>query len=173
MAKFYRTECFRQIGGFVPHVMWDGIDCHRCRMLGWIARSWDEPDLRFVHLRPMGSSDRGWWRGRKRHGFGQHFMGTGLTYMTASALYRMARPPYVVGGLAMWLGYVSSLLAGRPRYDDPGFRAFLRKYQWDGLLRGKRRATQRLDDRGEALWRRRAEGQREVGVAKTVEPEVA
>src|SRR5262249_45981366 len=28
MAKFYRVACFRQIGGFVPEVMWDGIDCH-------------------------------------------------------------------------------------------------------------------------------------------------
>src|SRR5262245_58939979 len=30
MTKFYRTECFRQVG-FVQAVMWDGIDCHRCR----------------------------------------------------------------------------------------------------------------------------------------------
>ena len=37
MVKFYRTECFTQIGGFVRELMWDGIDCHRCRMLGWIA----------------------------------------------------------------------------------------------------------------------------------------
>ena len=37
MTKFYRTACFREIGGFVREVMWDGIDCHRCRMLGWIG----------------------------------------------------------------------------------------------------------------------------------------
>jgi len=59
MIKFYRTKCFTQIGGFVRQVMWDGIDCHRCRMLGWIACSWDEPELRFTHLRPMGSSHKG------------------------------------------------------------------------------------------------------------------
>ena len=54
MTKFYRVRCFQDIGGFVRQVMWDGIDNHRCRMLGWKACSWDEPDLRFVHLRPMG-----------------------------------------------------------------------------------------------------------------------
>jgi hypothetical protein len=48
MTKFYRVECFREIGGFVPHVMWDGIDCHRCRMLGWTAQSFDEPEPRYV-----------------------------------------------------------------------------------------------------------------------------
>ena len=150
--KFYRTSCFRQIGGFVREVMWDGIDCHRCRMLGWIALSWDDPDVRVTHLRPMGSSHVGIWTGRKRHGHGQHFMGTGLAYMTASAVRRMARPPWVVGGLAMWWGFVESLLAGRPRLDDPAFRRFLRSYQWRALLRGKRRTVASLDAHGAASW---------------------
>ena len=41
MTKFYRVACFKEIGGFVREVMWDGIDCHRARMLGWIAESVD------------------------------------------------------------------------------------------------------------------------------------
>jgi glycosyltransferase involved in cell wall biosynthesis len=145
MTKLYRTECFAEIGGFVPHVMWDGIDCHRCRMLGWSARSFDGPDLRFVHLRAMGSSQGGLWTGRWRHGSGQWFMGTGLLYMTASAIRRGARPPIVTGGVAMWLGYVASLLAGKPRYSDREFRALLRRFQREALFFGKRRATQRLE----------------------------
>ena len=92
-----------QIGGFVKMLMWDGIDCHRCRMLGWSARSFDDPALRFLHLRTMGSSQGGLWRGRWRHGTGQWFMGTGLVYMTASALRRSLEPPFFTGGLAMWL----------------------------------------------------------------------
>ncbi len=155
MTKFYRVACFLDIGGFVPQVMWDGIDCHRCRMQGWIACSWDEPELQFVHLRPMGSSQHGIWTGRKRHGFGQYFMGSSLTYMTASALYRITRRPFVVGGVGMWWGYVSSMVAGRARYDDLGFRRFLRDYQLDCLRRGKKRATQRIDDRQLEIWVRR------------------
>jgi len=150
--KFYRSTCFRQIGGFVREVMWDGIDCHRCRMLGWKAMSWDEEAIRVIHLRPMGSSDKGIWRGRKRHGFGQRFMGTGLEYMTASAIFRMTRPPYVLGGLAMWLGYVESMLQGEPRYDDPEFRRFLRSFQRSCLLRGKSAATARLHAQGAEWW---------------------
>lgn len=147
MTKFYRRQCFEQIGGFVREVMWDGIDCHRCRMMGWRACSWDDPELRFIHLRPMGSSHRGILTGRMRHGFGQWFMGTSLAYMTASALFRMSRPPYLVGGAAMWWGYVRSMLAGRPRYEDAGFRRFLRRYQWACLLRGKAAATAAVDRR--------------------------
>ena len=153
MTKFYRVECFQAIGGFVRQVMWDGIDCHRCRMLGWIARSWDDPELRFIHLRPMGSSHQGIITGRKRHGFGQHFMGTALWYMTASAVFRAARSPYVTGGAAMMWGYLESMFKGRPRLEDPEFRAFLRRYQRDCLLLGKKRATARLDARQEQRWR--------------------
>lgn len=152
MIKFYRTACFRQIGGFVRQVMWDGIDCHRCRMLGWIACSWDEKELRFLHLRPMGSSHKGILTGRLRHGFGQYFMGSSLPYMTASAVFRMTRPPMVIGGAAMWWGYVRSMLGRSPRYDDAEFRAFLRRYQWDCLLMGKGRATTRLNERQRDRW---------------------
>ncbi len=152
MTKFYRTTCFEQIGGFVREVMWDGIDCHRCRMRGWIACSWDEPDLRFVHLRPMGSSDTGILKGRRRHGFGQYFMGTGFAYMTASAIYRMAKKPIIVGGFSMWWGYMSSLVRRLPRYDDPEFRRFLRKFQWLCLFRGKARATALTNERQAAVW---------------------
>jgi len=153
MIKFYRTECFRQIGGFVPAVMWDGIDCHRCRMLGWIACSWDDPEIRFIHLRPMGSSHHGLLRGRFRHGCGQYFMGTGLSYMAASSLFRMAHRPYVLGGIATWLGYAWSLLTRKPRYEDPEFRRFLRRYQRACLLHGKARATERLNDKQAAVWK--------------------
>ena len=75
MTKFYRVACFKDIGGFVPEVMWDGIDCHRARMLGWIAESIDHKALRFVHLRPQGASQKGLWTGRLRKGFGQYYMG--------------------------------------------------------------------------------------------------
>jgi glycosyltransferase involved in cell wall biosynthesis len=152
MTKFYRTTCFRQIGGFVREVMWDGIDSHRCRELGWIAVSWDDPELRFVHLRPMGTSHKNWWTGRKRHGFGQYFMGTTPVYMLASAVFRMTRPPLVVGGLAMMHGYMESMLQRKPRYGTPEFRQFLRRYQWACLLKGKKRATEELDRQQAERW---------------------
>ena len=151
-SKFYRMGCFQQIGGFVRQVMWDGIDGHRCRMLGWIAQSWDEPHLRFTHLRPMGTSHKGIWTGRARHGFGQYFMGTSLAYITASAVYRMLERPYVIGSLAIWWGFVWSMIRRVRRYEDAQFRVFLRRYQWDCLLSGKRKATERLNQMQACKW---------------------
>jgi poly-beta-1,6-N-acetyl-D-glucosamine synthase len=144
MTKFYRVSCFQAIGGFVREVMWDGIDCHRCRMKGWIACSWDEPELRFVHLRPMGSSQRSIYVGRMRHGYGQYFMGTGFLFMAASAIYRLNEKPYVLGSLAMLWGWLKSAIRRAPRYEDPAFRQFLRRYQWRVLTTGKRRALEEI-----------------------------
>lgn len=152
MIKFYRVTAFKQIGGFVRQVMWDGIDGHRCRMIGWQARSEDDADTRFVHLRPMGSSQTSWWTGRCRHGFGQYFMGTGFAYMLASCFFRIAHPPVLVGSVAMLWGWVRSAWRKVDRYDDPAFRQFLRSYQHACLLYGKQRATQMIDARTARVW---------------------
>ena len=145
MTKFYRVACFKAIGGFVREVMWDGIDCHRCRMMGLIACSWDEPELRFVHLRPMGSSQQSIYTGRMRHGYGQYFMGTGFLYILASAIKKIPEKPFFVGAMAMLWGWIKSALQGNPRYEDSEFRKFLRAYQWRALLVGKQRAIAEID----------------------------
>jgi biofilm PGA synthesis N-glycosyltransferase PgaC len=160
MTKFYRVPCFREIGGFVRQVMWDGIDCHRCRMLGWIAESVDDESLRFMHLRPMGSSQKGIWTGRVRSGYGQYFMGTAPLYYLASAVFRLPKHPVLLGSIAMLWGYGSSAVRGVTRYEDPEFRKFLRRYQYACLRYGKREATRRLNDVQEAIWH--AKGEREL-----------
>jgi len=152
MTKFYRTACFREIGGFVREVMWDGIDCHRCRLLGWIAESVDEEGLRFEHLRPMGSSQKGIWTGRVRSGYGQYFMGTSPLYLITSSVFRLFHHPILYGSVAMLWGYFSSAGRRRPRYDDPAFRGFLRRYQRQCLLRGKGEATRRLNESQASVW---------------------
>lgn len=151
-SKFFRVSCFREIGGFIRQVMWDGIDGHKCRQLGWITESWDIPELRFIHLRPMGSSHNGIITGRMRHGFGQYYMGTGLIYMTASSIFRLFHPPYFVGGIAMWWGYVKSLLQRKPRFEDKELVRFIKRYQWQCLLKGKAKATAELNDKQALVW---------------------
>lgn len=152
MTKFYRVEAFAAIGGFVREVMWDGIDCHESRRRGWKVRSWDEPELRFEHLRPMGSSQIGILTGRMRHGYGQYFMGTGMLYMLASAMSRLRERPIVLGSLAMFWGWLGSALRRRPRYGDAEFRKYLRNYQWQVLRRGKKAAVAALEAAGESAW---------------------
>jgi poly-beta-1,6-N-acetyl-D-glucosamine synthase len=143
-SKFYRVKCFEAIGGFVRGVMWDGIDCHLCRMNGWLTGAWNDPELRFIHLRPMGSSQKNIYAGRMRHGCGQYFMGTGFLYLAASAVSRLTERPYVIGSLAMIWGWLKSAAVRAPRYHNPAFRKFLRRYHRRVLLVGKTRAIAEL-----------------------------
>jgi hypothetical protein len=79
-----------------------------------------------------------------RAGYGQYFMGTGLLFMAAIAVNRLNQPPYVLGSLAMLWGWIRSAVLGEPRYDNPEFHRFLRRYQRRALLVGKRRAIEEI-----------------------------
>lgn len=152
MTKLYSVACFRQIGGFVREVMWDGIDCHKARQLGWTPVSWDDPDLRFEHLRPMGSSEQGIYTGRRRHGFGQYYMGTHPLFLIASAVNKMRQPPFVLGGLAMLQGYFGAMLRRAPRHGDTDLVGFIRSYQLQALRHGKARAVARIEAERAEGW---------------------
>jgi hypothetical protein len=132
--------------------MWDGIDCHRARMLGWIAESVDLEPIRFVHLRQQGSSQKGFWTGRLRAGFGHYFMGTSPLYFVARSIYHVGEHPVLIGSVGLMWGYLMSWMKGLPRYDDPGFRRFLRTYQHDCLRTSKRAATAKVNAERAHLW---------------------
>lgn len=153
MTKFFSVDCFTQIGGFVREVMWDGIDCHKARSLGWAPVSWDDPELRFEHLRPMGSSQQNIHTGRRRHGFGQYYMGTHPLFLIASAINKMRQPPYLLGGLAMLQGYFGAWLRRAPRQSDTELIAFIRAYQLRALRVGKARAVAEIEAEQERFLR--------------------
>lgn len=153
MTKFYRRDCFIQVGGFEPLLNWEAIDCHRARLLGWKVRADDDIEaLRFVHLRRMGSSHHNVLRGRYRHGGGQYIMGTSWSYIFASTVYRATKWPLVTGGLAIFWGYVHAMVRRQKRYGSPAFRSFLQRYQRQCLLRGKARATARIEAAQASRW---------------------
>ncbi|MEP1202147.1 glycosyltransferase [Tateyamaria sp.] len=156
MTKFYRRTCFEDIGGFVREVMWDAIDCHKARQKGWRAVSWDDHNLRFEHLRPMGSSQVSIYEGRRRHGAGQYFMGTAPLYFTATAVFRALEPPYVLGGLAMLWGYFAAALRRAPKLDDPGLITFIRAYQRRALRVGRAQAIAEIEERQRPVWEQKA-----------------
>lgn len=153
-VKFYRVGCFQEIGGFAREVCWDGIDGHMCRLKGWAARSVDDPELRIVHLRQMGSSHINLWTGRIRWGRGKYFMGTTPYYIAAVSLYRMAERPFVVGGLGILWGYAQATIERAQRMTDPEYLRFVRRFERDSLLFGKSRAARKYNDEA----RRKARG---------------
>jgi biofilm PGA synthesis N-glycosyltransferase PgaC len=152
MIKFLRMSCFLQIEGFISQVMWDAIDCHKARYLGWKVRSWDIEPLRFIHLRQMGSSQSGILTGKMRHGFGQYFMGTGLFYMAASSIFRSIEKPYILGAMAMYWGYLKSYLKEEEKLADKELINFIRNFQRASLFKGKSMAIAKFESHYEHKW---------------------
>ena len=143
MTKFYRRECFEDIGGFVAQVGWDGYDCHRARWFGWRALSWDEPDLNFIHLRPMGSSQKSIHKGRIRHGKGQFHIGTHPLFFLASSAFRtFKQKPYVIGTFYSIYGYLKAAYDGEPKFGDKDLTRFIQAYQLRALTHGKNEAAE-------------------------------
>lgn len=46
--KFYRTKCFKEMGGIIPDLGWDGMDEYKAMNLGWLSLS--VPNLLVNHL---------------------------------------------------------------------------------------------------------------------------
>ncbi|MEI6234858.1 MAG: glycosyltransferase family A protein [Planctomycetota bacterium] len=132
--KFYRHSCWKAIGGFVEAVMWDGIDFHRARQLGWTTLSILHNELRLIHHRLMGSSDQNVLKGRVRWGKGQWFMGSSFFYILASAAFRMLEKPVGIGGMCILGGYLSAMLRREPRFNVLGFRSELQHWQQARLI---------------------------------------
>jgi hypothetical protein len=112
-----------------------------------VARSVDDPELRIIHLRQMGSSHISLWNGRKRWGRGKYFMGSTPTYMAAVALYRMAERPYLLSGIGILWGYVKARLDHAPRMEDRKYLEYLRQFERQSLLFGKSRTANRYHDK--------------------------
>jgi biofilm PGA synthesis N-glycosyltransferase PgaC len=140
-TKFYRRECFQEIGGCVSQVCWDGIDM--CRMKGWKALSLDEEEIRVRHYRPHGSSQQSIWVGRQRWGRGKYFMGSSLLFMLGVAGYRSIERPFLIGSLGLLVGYVRAWMSGHERMEDKEYLKYMRKYELRSLFFGKRRTMNR------------------------------
>ncbi len=151
MVKFYRVACFQDIGGFINQLGWTTIDCLHCRMRGWQARSWNDPEIRFTEHRMAGGSHRGILTGRMREGYARYISGTLPAYFFATAVFRMTRPPTLIGGLAMIWGYMMGALKRSKRYDDPETLRVMHWYEWNSLLKGRHRATELLEERYAAV----------------------
>jgi len=128
-VKCWRRKCFQQIGGLVRGIGWDGIDCFKAMMLGWRAKTFADDDLKIVHLRAQGASQKNICQAWIKRGRAHHFAGSHPLWVAASASYHLASRPYGLGSLLMIIGYVKALHFGLDQHDDQTFRRHLRKWQ--------------------------------------------
>lgn len=129
MIKCWRRTCFQEVGGIPMGLGWDGIDCYKAMKLGWQTVTFEDEDLRVIHLRPAGTSVISIYHGWANHGRGLHFMGAHPVWVLASALHHLASPPYILGGLFLIVGFLEACLKRAVPYEDKPLREYVRVWQ--------------------------------------------
>lgn len=125
-TKIYRRACWEAIGGLWLAAGWDTIDEVKANMLGWTTGSFRE--LHLVHHRFTGSAD-GLVPDRIKHGLACYVSGYHPLFVAASCLRRLVQKPYVVGSLAVLVGFLKGYLGAIPRVNDSQLISYIRAQQ--------------------------------------------
>lgn len=134
-CQLFTRKCFDGIGGYVP-IAGGGIDwtaVTTARMLGWKTRTFTERT--FVHHRKMGTGMSGVLKARFRFGKQDYYLGSHPLWEAFRATYQLAKRPYVIGGAALYWGYLYAWLSGVKRPISAELVAFRRKEQMYRLRR--------------------------------------
>jgi glycosyltransferase involved in cell wall biosynthesis len=132
-CQIFRRACFEQIGGYQP-IKGGGIDwvaVTTARMAGWHTRTFCEQVCH--HHRAIGTAQASelaarWRLGRKDYALGGHPL-----WQLVRCLYQMRAHPVMLGGLALWAGYVWAWASGVERSAGAELVGFHRREQMQRL----------------------------------------
>jgi poly-beta-1,6-N-acetyl-D-glucosamine synthase len=119
-CQLFRRECFEAIGGYMP-LKKGGIDVVAvllARMKSWQTRTFTERF--YTHHRTMGSAKYGnlktnFMLGQKDYSIGRH-----PVWQIFRSFYQMNRPPILLGGTLLLIGYFWAMMSRveRPLPED-------------------------------------------------------
>lgn len=128
-CQLFRRQCFEEIGGFIPNRAGgvDWIAVTTARMRGWKTQSFRE--MSFFHFRPLGTAERNILSSSFSYGGKDYILGGHPIWELFRVAYRATQKPYLIGGLALGLGYCWAFLRRMPRPVSRELMAFHRKEQ--------------------------------------------
>ncbi len=128
-CQLFRRECFEEIGGYVAAKggCVDHIAVISARMKGWKTRTFTERAC--VHHRTMGTAQHSGFAAKFRDGAKDYSVGNHPFWELFRTVYQMSRRPLFVGGVALALGYVWSMIRLVQRPVSHEFVAFTRREQ--------------------------------------------
>jgi poly-beta-1,6-N-acetyl-D-glucosamine synthase len=132
-CQIFRSECFSQIGGYVP-IKEGGIDwvaVTTARMMGWKTRTFVERTC--IHHRRMGSANSRALMIWLKQGRKDYFLGNHPLWEVFRGFYQMKRRPVIVGGLLLWIGFLGEALNGKKRPISTNLMDFVRREQLQRL----------------------------------------
>jgi len=128
-CQLFRRRCFENIGGYIPNKAGgvDWIAVTTARMKGWKTRSFREKS--FFHYRSLGTAERSLLASAFSYGEKDYYLGGHPLWEVFRVAYRMTKKPYLLGGTALFSGYVSAFLRRMERPVSKELMTFHRKEQ--------------------------------------------
>lgn len=132
-CQVFRRKCFEDIGGYYANKEGgiDWIAVTTARMMGWKTRSYREKS--FFHFRHLGTAERGVLASSFSYGEKDYYLGGHPIWELFRVTYRLTKPPYLVDGLALGLGYGWAMIRRVHRPVSKELMAFHRKEQMGKL----------------------------------------
>jgi poly-beta-1,6-N-acetyl-D-glucosamine synthase len=129
ICQLFRRRCFDDIGGYVPAKggAIDRIANIAARMKGWKTRTFTEKI--YLHHRRMSTAEQGIIKARFKDGAKDYAVGSHPVWELFRAVYQMTKAPFIIGGLSLLLGYLSSLLRREQRPISEEMVGFHRREQ--------------------------------------------
>ncbi len=109
-SKVVRIKCWEDIGGFIAMRGWDTVDEIRAMARGWETTHFHE--LKMKHWKPEGVG-MGMLRTCYMHGEIYYRTGGGKRFFVLKVINRLRSRPFILGGLAMFWGYLRTMLKRR------------------------------------------------------------
>src|SRR5277367_6379489 len=121
--QFFRYQCFLDIGGYCANRLGgiDWIAVTTARMKGWETRNY--PDRRYHHSRIMGTAEKSPLGAAFDYGKKDYFLGGSPLWELCRVAFRMTKKPFVLGGVALLLGYCTAAVR---RLERPVSRDLVR-----------------------------------------------
>jgi poly-beta-1,6-N-acetyl-D-glucosamine synthase len=134
-CQLFRRECFEDIGGYMPIKggSIDHIAVVSARMKGWKTRTFTEKVC--VHHREMGTAQHGGLTAKFRTGVKDHSVGNHPAWEAFRVVYQMRQRPFVLGGIALGVGYAWSTVRRVSRPVSRELITFIRQEQMRRLRR--------------------------------------
>jgi len=128
-CQLFRRRCFEEIGGYIPNRAGgiDWIAVTSARMMGWKTRSFREKS--FFHYRSLGTAERSLLASTFSYGEKDYYLGGHPLWEIFRVAYRATKKPYLLGGVALYLGYLSAFLRQMKRPVSDELMRFHRKEQ--------------------------------------------
>lgn len=146
-CQLFRRECYEAIGGYMPLKggCIDHVAVLSARLHGWQTRTFTENVC--LHHRQMGTAMQGALEAKFKTGMKDYTVGNHPLWELVRMIYQMKNSPFVIGGLALGLGYAWSLIRRAEVPLSPDLVAFVRREQLNRLKKFFSRKSQATSSR--------------------------